>query len=84
MAESLKQKGVWGRISAPQVVSERTLRKFHFFPFSILRLAQDVKVQGFNYRSLSLQKFLWFPKNVRIPKYSYLQALLVKHAIDTW
>ena len=27
-------------------------------------------------------KFLWLPKNVRTPTYSYLQALLVKHAID--
>ena len=37
---------------ALQAVSERRLRKFHFPPFSILRLAQDVKVQGFSYRSL--------------------------------
>ena len=31
-----------------------------------------------------LQKFLWLLKNARTPKYSYLQALLEKHAIDTW
>ena len=30
-----------------------------------------------------LQKLLWLPKNVRTLKYSYLQALLEKHAIDT-
>ena len=29
-------------------------------------------------------KFLWLPQNVRTPKYSYLQALLEKHAIGTW
>ena len=52
MAKSPKLKGVWERITAPQAVSERRLRKFHFPAFSILRLAQDVKVQGFDYRSL--------------------------------
>ena len=51
-AKNPKLKGVWERISASQAVSERRLRKFHFSPFSILRLGQVVKVQGFNYRSL--------------------------------
>ena len=35
-------------------------------------------------QALGLQKFLWLPKNVTTPKYSYLQTLLVKHAIDAW
>ena len=52
MAKNPKLKGVWERISALQAVSERRLRKFHFPPFSILGLAQDVKVHGFNYKSL--------------------------------
>ena len=53
MAKNPKLKGVWEKISTLQAVSERRFRKFHFPPFSILRLPQDVKVQGFNYRSLS-------------------------------
>ena len=52
MVKSSRLKGVWGRMSAPQAISERSLRNFHFPPFSILRLAEDVKVQGFNYRSV--------------------------------
>ena len=58
MAKNPKLKGVWERISALQAVSERRLRKFHFPLFSILRLPQDVKVQGFNYRSLRPAKIL--------------------------
>ena len=41
-------KRIWVRISAPQVVLEERLWKFNFLYFSILRLAQDVKLQGFN------------------------------------
>ena len=45
-------------------------------PFSILRLAQGVKGQGFNYRSIKPAEIL-VTSHVRIPKYSYLQALIV-------
>ena len=39
----------------------------------------------FSIRILRPAEFLvWLPKNVRILKYSYLQALLEKHARDTW
>ena len=34
--------------------------------------------------ALGLQKFLWLPKNVRTIKYSYLEALFIKQAIDVW
>ena len=43
---------VWGRISKPQAASERKLKNFKFLHSLFLRLAQGVKVQGFNYRSL--------------------------------
>ena len=46
-------------------------------PFSILRLVWGVKVQV---GALGLQKFMWLPKNIRTLWYSYLQALLIKHA----
>ena len=79
------KKGVWGRISAPQVVSGERLRKFHF-PLSLIHLeiSSGCESAGFQLGALGLQKFLWLPKNVRIPKYSYLQALLEKHAVGTW
>ena len=51
MVKSPRLKGLWERKSTPKAVSERRLRKFHFPTFFILRLAQDVKMQGFNYRN---------------------------------
>ena len=72
MAKSPKLKGVWERISAPQAVSERRLRKFHFLPISMWRLAQDVKVKGFNYRSLRPAEILVASKECQNPKYSYI------------
>ena len=71
-----KLRGVWGRVSAPQAVSEGRLTNPPLF--SILRLAQSVKVQGFNWESHGLHELLWLLENARIPKYSYLQALLNK------
>ena len=58
MVKSPGLKGEWGEISTPQAVSEERLRKFHFPLFSILRLAQDVKVHGFNYVSLRTAEIL--------------------------
>ena len=45
-----------------------------------LEINSEYKSAGFELGALGLQKFLWFPKNVKTPKYSYLQA---QNAIDT-
>ena len=82
MIKSARLKGCGGNKCTTGCVRRDTLAVL-VPSFSILTLAQGVKVQGFNYRSLRPHKFLWLPKNVRTPKYSYLQALLVKCAIDT-
>ena len=73
-----KKIGVWGRISAPQVDSgERDLGN-STFPILHLEISSGCESAGFQLGALGLQKFLRLPKNVRIPKYSYLQALLEK------
>ena len=48
------------------------------FPILHLEISLESESVGFKLfiRALGLLKFLWLPKNVRTPKYSYLQALL--------
>ena len=62
-------------------LQERDLGNFNF-PILHLEISLGCKSAGFHLGALGLQKFFWLPKNVRIPKYSYLQALLEKHAVD--
>ena len=77
-------RAVW-RISVPQVITEeRRTYIGNSFPILHLEFSSGHESAGFQLGALALQKFLWFPKNVRIPKYSYLLALLEKHATDTW
>ena len=53
------------------------------FPILHLEISSGCQSAGFRVGALGLQKFLWLPKNVRTPKYSYLQSILETHAIDT-
>ena len=53
------------------------------FPILHLEISSGCESVRFRLGASGLQKFLWLQKNVRTPKYSCLQALLEKHALDT-
>ena len=66
------------RLSQKRDFGNSTFSIFH------LEISSGCESAGFQLGVLGLQKFLWLVKKARTPKYSYLQALLEKHAIDTW
>ena len=78
----IKLTGVWGGEACPTDSPSRELSKSPFFPYLFhLEASSGCDSAGFLLGKVWHVKILVASENVRIPKHSYLQAFVVKHAV---